>query len=330
MSEHSFNGTWGENKVRLTPSDTRLRTYTGQQIPVLGQAKVHVSHREKSAMLPIFVVGGKGPNLLGRNWIQGLDMETSVLVNHVTVKPSCQAEVERFPKLFSADLGHVKSFPVTLHVEADCRPKFYKARTVPYALRSKVDAELQRLEDEGIIEPVKHSVWAAPIVPVLKANGSLRVCGDYKVTVNTVAKTDVYPLPRIEDLFSKVSGGKTFTKLDLTHAYQQLPLVEESKDLTTINTPKGLYRYTRLPFGVSAAPAIFQRTMDCLLQGIPQVAAFQDDLLITGDTDESHILHLREVLHRLDAEGFRLNKVKCEFMLPGHRITAEGIKPIAK
>ena len=265
MSEHSFNGTWGENKVRLTPSDTRLRTYTGQQIPVLGQAKVHVSHREKSAMLPIFVVGGKGPNLLGRNWIQGLDMETSVLVNHVTVKPSCQAEVERFPKLFSADLGHVKSFPVTLHVEADCRPKFYKARTVPYALRSKVDAELQRLEDEGIIEPVKHSVWAAPIVPVLKANGSLRVCGDYKVTVNTVAKTDVYPLPWIEDLFSKVAGGKTFTKLDLTHAYQQLPLVEESKDLTTINTPKGLFRYTRLPFGVSVAPAIFQRTMDCLL-----------------------------------------------------------------
>ena len=101
-----------------------------------------------------------------------------------------------------------------------------------------------------------------------------------------------------------------------------------------INPPKGLYKYTRLIFGVSAAPAIFQRTMDCLLQGIPQVAAFQDDLLITGDTDESHILHLREVLHRLDAEGFRLNKDKCEFMLPevtylGHRITAEGIKPTA-
>jgi len=332
MSEHSFSDTWGKKKLPLSSCKTTLRTYTGTQIPVLGQVDVQVSHRNKSAMLPIIIVGGKGPNLLGRNWIRGLDMEAAVLVNHVTVKPSCQAELSRFPGLFKDELGNVKSFPVTLHVEENSQPRFYKARTVPYALRGKVDAELQRLEDEGIIEPVKHSAWAAPIVPVLKPNGTVRLCGDYKVTVNMVAKADIYPLPRVEDLFNKVAGGKTFTKLDLTNAYQQLPLAEESKDLTTINTPKGLFRYTRLPFGVSAAPAIFQRTMDCLLQDIPQVAVFQDDILVTGDSDESHISHLREVLRRLDAEGFRLRKEKCEYMLPevtylGHRITADGIQP---
>ena len=109
---------------------------------------------------------------------------------------------------------------------------------MPYALRSKVDAELSRLEESRIIESVKFSEWAAPIVPVLKSDGTVRICGDYKVTVNTVAKPDVYKLPCTEDLFNKVAGGKTFTKLDLTHAYQQLKLIEESKDLTTINNSK--------------------------------------------------------------------------------------------
>ena len=208
----------------------------------------------------------------------------------------------------------------------------FKATTVSYALRNKVDAELSRLEESRIIESVKFSEWAAPIVPVLKSDGTVRICGDYKVTVNTVAKPDVYPLPRIEDLFNKVAGGKTFTKLDLTHAYQQLKLTEESKDLTTINTSKGLFRYTPLPFGVSAAAAIFQLMIDCLLQDIPQVAAFRYDILITGGTDESHIHHLREVLRRLDSESFQLRSDKCEFMLPevtylGHRITADGFQP---
>ena len=326
-----FNNTLKKN-LPLSTCDTVLRTYTGQNIPVHGQIEVVASHKEKSAMLPLIVVDGKGPNLLGRNWIRGLGMETAFLVNQVFEKPSGKNVFDQFPNLFKEELGHAKSFPATLHVEENCKPRFYKARTVPYALRSKVDGELQRLEDEGIIEPVKHSDWAAPVVPVLKPDGTVRLCGDYKVTLNMVAKADVYPLPRVEDLFSKVAGGKYFTKLDLKHAYQQLPLVEESKDLTTINTQKGLFRYNRLPFGVSAAPAIFQRTMDSLLQDIPQVAVFQDDILVTGDTDASHIQHLTEVLRRLDAEGFRLKKEKCEFMLPevtylGHHITAEGIQP---
>ena len=93
----------------------------------------------------------------------------------------------------------------------------------------------------------------------------MRICGGYKLTVNKAAKPDTYPFPRIEDLFASLAGGQTFSKLDLAHAYQQLELEEESKQLLTVNTHKGLYRYHRLPFGVSAAPSIFQRAMDNLL-----------------------------------------------------------------
>ncbi len=100
---------------------------------------------------------------------------------------------------------------------------------------------------------------------------SVRLCGDFKVTVNAVAKLDRYPVPKVEDLFTTLSQGKVFTKLDLRQAYQQIPLDEESKKYVVINTTKGLFRYTRLPYGVSSPPGIFQREMEHLFQGIPGV-----------------------------------------------------------
>ena len=92
----------------------------------------------------------------------------------------------------------------------------------------------------------------------------MRICGDFKQTINPIAKLDRYPIPRVEDLFAKLSGGKSFTKLDLSQAYLQVPLDEASKKLVVVNTQKGLYRYTRLPYGVSLAPGIFQRLMETM------------------------------------------------------------------
>ena len=112
---------------------------------------------------------------------------------------------------------------------------------MPYTLQSKVEVELNRLQAAGVIKPVKFSEWAAPIVPVVKPDGSIRICGDYKVTINQVAKPDTYPLPKIEDLFTSLSGGKIFSKVDLASAYLQILLDEESKEYTTINTHRGLF-----------------------------------------------------------------------------------------
>ncbi len=82
-----------------------------------------------------------------------------------------------------------------------------------------------------------------PIVPVVKRDGNVQICGNYKLTVNAVSETDPYPLPRIEDIFASLAGGKDFTKLDLEHAYQQVPLSEEARKYTTVNTHKGLFEY---------------------------------------------------------------------------------------
>ena len=170
-------------------------------------------------------------------------------------------------------------------------------RPVPYALRTKVEEELDCLEKDDIITRVEFSDWAAPIVPVVKSNGSIRICDDYKLTIHQVAETDTYPLPRI-DLFASLLEGKSSTKLDLAHAYQQIPFDAESKKYTTINSHKGLYSYNRLPFGVASVPSIFQRTMENILQGLPHVCVYIDDILVTGATDEEHLRNLEEVLAR--------------------------------
>ena len=169
--------------------------------------------------------------------------------------------------------------------------------------------ELDRFEGMGILERVETSAWAAPIVVVLIRVEHLRMCGDYKVTINPHLKINSHPLPRAKQIkakqilclhmFSKLAGGEKFTKLDFFHAYQQMALEESSKELVTVNTHQGLYCYTRLPFGIASAPAIFQQTMDGILQGIERVACFIDDILITGVDHEDHLRRLQEVLERL-------------------------------
>ena len=122
------------------------------------------------------------------------------------------------------------------------------------------------------------------------------------------------PIPRVEDLFATEAGGKFFTKLDMSHAYQQIELDDASKQYVVINTHKGLFRYNRLPFGgVSSAPAILQRVMESLLQGIPGVGVYLDDILVSG-TEKAHLEVLEQVLDRLEESGLRLNRCKCVFM----------------
>ena len=189
------------------------------------------------------------------------------------------------------------------------------------------------MEKQGILEPVTHSNWAAPIVAVPKKDGSFRICGDYKVTVNQVLDVEQYPLPKPEDLFATLAGGKLFSKLDLSQAYLQLPLDEASKPYVAINTHKGLYTCTRLPFGVASAPAIFQKLMDTVLQGIPGVVCYIDDILISGADEETHLRTLGQVFARLEKHGFKLKQEKCEFLLRsieylGYIISQDGIQPV--
>ena len=180
------------------------------------------------------------------------------------------------------------------------------------------------------MEKVLASDWAALIVDVPKKNGALRICGDYRMMVNQALVVDQHPLPTPDELFGALTGGKQFSKLDLSMAYQQMVLDVESRQFLTINTHRGLFRYTRLPFGVSSAPAIFQQTMDAILQDLPHVICFIDDILVTGESQAEHLKNLEEVFKRLQQYGVRIKSSKCEFLKDsveylGHRVDAKGI-----
>ena len=167
----------------------------------------------------------------------------------------------------------------------------------------------------------------------MRSDGTVRVCGDYKLTVNKVSNLYGYPISKLDDLYKKFVGGQTFTELDLSHANEQMIVDENSKEFLTINTHKGLYRYNRLPYGVASAPGIFQRNMEGLPQGIPSTGVLSDNILITGPSTEEHLENIEKVLRRLSEVGLRLKAVKCQFMKPvldclGHRVDAEGFHPV--
>ena len=332
------------SEVSLKPCYTSLFGFTGQKVPVVGKILVKVQYEGQCKQLPIIVVEGDKQSLLGRDWMLEIKLNWSKIlhsnrVNAVNVKGQnshSQVDniVQKHLKVFETQvkLSQINNFTADVKLEKGSEPIFRKARPVPYSLLQKVESELGRLEKNGVIKKVKTSKWASPIVVAPKTDGNIRICGDYKSTVNTCVEDRTYPLPTADDIYAKLANGKYFSKIDLSSAYLQLALTEESKDKFTINTPKGLYQYERLPFGVSTAPSIFQSVMDQVLQGLNGVCCFLDDILRSTDSLENHVAVLDSVLQRLQNHNILAKKSKCEFAVKevvylGHRINASGLQP---
>ena len=330
ISESMFRSIWPKRK--LVASNVKLSTYSKEPLPVVGAMNVNVEYSGQTHKLVLLVVKGSGPTLFGRDWMHVIRLDWQQI--NCASSLGLQELLNKHADVFQDGLGTFKGRKARIEVEPDAKPRYCKARTVPFALRQKVEAEIERLVAEGTLEPVTHSAWATPVVAVLKSDQkSVRLCEDFKVTVNPAAKLDRYPVPKVEDLFATLSNGKLFTKLDLRQAYQQLLLDDESKKYVVTNTTKGLFQYTRLPYGISSAPGIFQREMEHLLQGIPGVVVYLDDILVTGQDETSHLRTLETVLSRLRETGSRVKKSKCLFMVPtvsflGHRIDADGLHPL--
>jgi hypothetical protein len=200
--------------------------------------------------------------------------------------------------VFTDKLGTYTGEPAKLKLKENVIPKYCKPRPLLFSLKDKVEKELDRLVQEGILTPVQTSEWGTPLVPVLKPNGSLRLCGDYKITLNPYLEIDRHPKPRIEDLIANLLKGKIFSKIDLSQAYTQVLLHEESKKYCTISTTKGLYVYNRVPYGIASAPGLFQRIMEQILSGVIGVSTFLDDVVIISDNHDQHLSILKEVCSR--------------------------------
>ncbi len=183
------------NEIKLQESDIKLTTYTGELLEVIG--KVEVCYDKQSARVPLHVLKGNGPSLMGRNWLHSIRLNWGS-INKVNSK--LDELLDTHKEVFQEELGLFKDVKAKLHVRPDTKLKFCKPRSVPYALREPIEKELDRLVEQGVLEKLEYSEWAAPIVPVVKPDGSIRICGDYKVTVNQYLEVEKHPLPKAEDL----------------------------------------------------------------------------------------------------------------------------------
>ncbi|GFX73306.1 uncharacterized protein K02A2.6 [Trichonephila clavipes] len=272
----------------------RFETYLDvQNVPIPNRAKVFVS--SLSAKLYQLLKNLLAPDIPSD---QTLDKLKDALKKHLTPKPLIihsrhkflnrkQIEGEDWPAIkafranteqnlnnllreykdiFDDKLGEINNYEAKLKLRHGVKPIFCRVRTVPFALKGRVENEIDRLEKEGIIEKVDSSEWATPVVPVVKSDGSIRLCAVYSVTLNPNLIVPQHPLPRLDEIFGSLNGGKQFTKLDFKHAYLQMKVHPDSQKLMTINTHKGLYICKRLMYGLNGAPAIWQRYVDGLFQ----------------------------------------------------------------
>ena len=201
--------------IKMKPVRRKLYAYSGTPLPVEGQITVQVKCNGQTETLPIVVVQADkyAPPLFGRDWLSGIRLDWPQLF--ATGQYSINVDLvedlkERYHDVFQPGLGPVQGVRATLHVKDDAVPSFHKSRAVPFSLRTAVDKELTRLHDEGVIYPVDFSEWGTPLVCIPKTDGTVRLCGDYKVSVNKVIHTDQYPIPTPEEVFAKMEGGDKF------------------------------------------------------------------------------------------------------------------------
>ncbi|CAB0030631.1 unnamed protein product [Trichogramma brassicae] len=165
--------------------------------------------------------------------------------------------------------------------------------------------------------PSEMSDWGTPLVPTMKSNGQVRICGNYKVTVNSHSWRSIDTQSRGLKKSSQLSKEeKSFTKLDLEWAYNQLELDDESSKLLAWSTHAGVYKVKRLAFGPKTACSVFQEKIEEIVKHINGCQNYFDDLIVTGSNRREHLNNLEKVFQALSQKGLRLKKNKCEFLQP--------------
>jgi hypothetical protein len=235
-------------------------------------------------------------------------------------------------------MGKLTGASCKLHIDENVQPVTQPHRRVPFHLRPKVEAELERLKALDIIEPVtdEPTPWISPItvVPKPKKPEEIRICVDMRAA-NKAIERERHVTPTMDDIISQLNGAVKFSKLDLNSGYHQVELDPESRYITVFSTNAGLFRYKRLNFGVCSAAEKFQNLIQSALSGLKGVINISDDILVFGKTDEEHRENLIACLERIRQKNLTLKKEKCEFFTDkieffGHIFSVNGLSPDPK
>jgi hypothetical protein len=223
----------------------------------------------------------------------------------------------RYQDVFSQgeqDTGRTNLIEHQIPLKPGTRP----VRQPPHRLGPEKEAEVERqvedLQKRGLIEPAD-GAWSSPVVLVKKKDNTWRFCVDYR-RLNDVTQHDAYPLPRIDDSLSTLSGSRYFSTLDLVSGYWQVPMSIEAQEKSAFVTRSGFWKWRVLPFGLTSAPATFQRLMERVLRGLhwKTLLLYLDDIVVIAPDFETHLARLEEVFGRLRGAGLKLKPSKCQLL----------------
>lgn len=263
------------------------------------------------------------PDLRRNCWSFSSDIETFPTVNAVLAQESLSSEQkERLNSLagkyFNQMGSNIGCTNLIEHrIVTDAEPIKQRAYRVSPAIQAKIDEEVQSMLENNIIEP-SSSPWSSPVLMVPKKDGNYRFCVDYR-KLNKVTRNDAYPIPFVSAILDRLRNAKYLSSLDVKSAYWHIPVAEDSRPLTAFSIPgRGLFQFKRLPFGLSNAPATWQRLIDRVLgpELEPHVFVYLDDVIIVTEDFETHLRVLEETMKRLTQAGLTLSQDKCYLCRP--------------
>ena len=245
------------------------------------------------------------------------------------------AILTKHSKLFSWT-GNLKNTQVKLEIDESITPVAQPSRRIPHSIKAKVNAKLEEMRNEGIIEKVQGATpWLSPLIAIPKKNGDVRLVLDMRMPNTALTRCRVQ-IPTVNEILQQMEGATIFSEVDLSQGYLQLTLAEESRYITAFSTPEnGPHRFTRLIMGASPSGEHFHEIIHDLIREIPGTANISDNIWIWSRDKNTHLQQLDRLLSKLEASGITLKLPKCSFAVPqinvfGHIVSANAIQPDEK
>ncbi|KAL5018211.1 hypothetical protein ScPMuIL_003933 [Solemya velum] len=333
LDQQSYKKITPRPKVMTTK--TKIFPYgNGDSIDIQGTFEATFEWHGQETTGKIFVVKGQFGSLL--SYTTAVELGIIPVIRVVEPNLSEPDILEQYSDRFEG-IGCIKGVQAKIHIDESVQPVAQQHRRIPFHMRKKVEAELERLEELDIIEKVDGPTpWVSPIVvaPKPKNPEEIRICIDMRLP-NEAVERERHITPTIDDILVDLNGACVFSKLDLNAGYHQVELAPESRYITTFTTHVGLRRYKRLIFGISSASEKFQAIVGDCLEGLEGVKNISDDIIVFAKDQKSHDERLHKVFQRLREKNITLNKSKCEFSKNeveffGYVFSKKGVSPDPK
>ena len=251
----------------------------------------------------------------------------------ISIQNDLDSLLHEYASQFATDETSIRTTPLTSMTINTGMADPVSQRPYPKAMKHYqwVKEEIEKLLTTKVI-CISHSSWSAPIIVVPKGNGGKHLVIDYR-TLNKVARKFTWPMPNVEDIFSKLDGATYFTTLNLRAGYHHIPMEKHLIPKTAFNSPFSKYEYVKVPFGLAQAPAYFQELMTGILKDFSFTIAYLDDIIIFSKTPQQHLSHIRQVFEKLKSANLSMKQSKCSFFSQeiqylGYILAATGIRPL--